>query len=221
MKRLILLCLGVLLAVGCAHVPFQETPLVSLESSEPRSVVEQFQANLPESFKLLNTVVFEYTWQKFLGLGYIDIDRRDSVFKVVCLNPMGVQLFELSGDRNTVVTHNALAPLMQYGDLPTAVGNDIRLIYFDLVPTADAQIWKRKYKITFRQSSGPGFKEYVFAGADRDLVEKNYYENNEIVCRIAYYEYREQSGKRYPQGIILTNYKYGYQLTVRQKELYP
>lgn len=220
MKRLVLLCLGVMIAFGCVSIPFQETPLVSLESSEPRSVVEHFQANLPESFKLLNTVVFEYTGRKFLGLGYIDIDRRNDVFKVVCLNPMGVQLFELSGDRDTIVTHNALAPLLQYGDLPTAVGNDIRRIYFDLVPAADAHIWKGKYKIAFRHSSGPGLKEYLFAGADRDLVEKNYYENNEIVWRIAYYEYRVQNGKRYPQGIVLTNYQYGYQLTVRQKELY-
>jgi hypothetical protein len=220
MRRLVLICLGVLFVGGCARVPFQETPLVSLESSEPRSIIEHFQAHLPDSFKLLNTVVFEYTGQKFLGLGYIDIDRLTDVFKVICLNPMGVQLFELSGDRNTIVTHHALAPLLQYGDLPTAVGNDIRRIYFDLVPAADALIWKRKYKITFRQSTGSGLKEYVFAGADRDLVEKNYYENSEIVWQIAYYEYREQNGQRFPQGIVLTNYKYGYQLTVRQKELY-
>ena len=155
-----------------------------------------------------------------MGIGYIDINRLNGVFKVVCLNPLGVQLFELSGDRNTIVTRNAMPALMKYGDLPAAVGADIRRIYFDLVPSERAHIWKSKYKINFRQSYGSGVMEYEFAGKGRELVEKAYYENDEIVWRISYYEYREQNGKHYPQGIIMINYKYGYQLTVRQKELY-
>jgi Protein of unknown function (DUF3261) len=169
---------------------------------------------------LVNTVVFEYSWKTFMGIGYIDIDRQNSLFKVVCLNPLGVQLFELSGDRNTIVTRNALPALMQYGDLPTAVGTDIRRIYFDLVPSDKARIRKSKYNITFSQPCGSGVMEYEFAGEGRELVEKAYHENDEIIWRISYYEYREQNGKHYPQGIIMNNYKYGYQLTVRQKELY-
>jgi hypothetical protein len=220
MKRLIIILMCVFFATGCARVPFQETPLVPLESVDPHSVLENFQAGMPVNFQVLNSVVFEYNWRKFLGIGSVDIDRRDSQFKLVCLNPMGVKLFELSGDRNTIVTHFALDALMQYGDLPTAVGNDIRRIYFDMVPSATAQISRGKYRISFRQPAGSGEMEYVFAGKDRDLVEKSYYENDDLVWRVSYYEYREQNGKHYPQGIVLVNYQYGYQLTVRQKELY-
>jgi len=61
--------------------------------------------------------------------------------------------------------------------------------------------------------------EYEFAGIGLELVEKVYYENDEMIWRISYYEYREHNGKLYPHGIIMINYKYGYQLTVRQKEL--
>ena len=220
MVRLATLLIGVLLVAGCAHVPFQETKRVSFASVEPKSVVEQFKANSPVNFQLLNSVVFEYSWKTFMGIGYIDINRQDSTFKVVCLNPLGVQLFELSGDRNSIVTHSAMPALMQYGDLPTAVGNDIRRIYFDLLPSEKARVWKGKYKVNFWQPYDSGVMEYEFAGEGRQLVEKVYYENDEIIWRISYYEYVLHNGKHYPQGIIMTNYRYGYQLTVRQKELF-
>jgi hypothetical protein len=119
-----------------------------------------------------------------------------------------------------MVTGSALPALKQYGDLPSAVGRDIRRIYFDLVPTDKATFWKGKYKINFRQPYGSGVMEYEFAGIGQELVEKSYYENDELMWRISYYEYREQNGKHYPQGMIMINYQYGYQLTVRQKELY-
>ena len=218
--RFVTLLIWLLFVAGCANVPFQKARQVSFESVDPKSVVEQFKANSPENFQLLNSVVFEYSWKTFMGIGYIDIDKQNSLFKVVCLNPLGVQLFELSGDKNTIVIQNAMPALMQYGDLPTAVGNDIRRIYFDLVPSDKARIWKSKYKVNFWQPYGSGVMEYEFAGIGRGLVEKVYYENDEIVWRISYYEYREQNGKYFPQGIIMINYKYGYQLTVRQKELF-
>lgn len=219
-RCVILLMIGVLLVAGCTHIPFEETRRVSFESVDPKSVVEQFKANTPENFQLLNSVVFEYSWKTFMGIGYVDINRKDDLFKVVCLNPLGVKLFELSGDRNAILTHDAIPPIMQYGDLPTSVGIDIRRIYFDLLPSPNAQPCKRKYDLTFRQPSGSGEMEYVFAGAGRALVEKSYFENDEIIWRVSYYEYREHNEKQYPQGIVFINYKYGYQLTVRQKELY-
>ncbi|MFA4830297.1 MAG: hypothetical protein WC594_13885, partial [Thermodesulfovibrionales bacterium] len=61
--------------------------------------------------------------------------------------------------------------------------------------------------------------EYVFAGADGNMVEKNYYEDNTLIWRVSFYEYRQKDGKIYPGGIILNNYKYGYSLTVRLKEI--
>jgi hypothetical protein len=218
MNKLVVTIMLVVFANGCHTVPFQETTLVPLSSEQPQSIVERFQANMPVRFQLLNTIVFEYNWRKFSGIGYVDINRQDKTFKVVCLNPMGVKLFELEGDRNSIVTHYAIAALTQYGDLPAAVGNDIRRIYFDMVPSAEAHSWKRKYKINFRQFIGPGYIEHVFAGAGGDLIEKNYYEDNRLVWQVSYYEYRERSGKRYPQGIIFSHYQYGYRLTVRQKE---
>jgi len=207
-----------LFLAGCGTVPFQETRLVLLGSEDPRNRVEHFQKGIPASFQLLTTVIFEYNSRKFSGIGTVRINRPEGVFRVAGMNPLGVKLFELSGDQNSVTSHYAIADFSRYGDIATAVGNDIRRIYFNLVPGPEATIWKRRYKLIFRQPSGPGFLEYVFAGTGGDLIEKNYYDEDGIVWRVSYYEYHDQDGKHWPQGIVLIHYQYGYRLTMRQKE---
>jgi hypothetical protein len=220
MKSILSLIILVLVADGCTTAPFRETERVPLENESAQGLVLRYQANMPDSFQLLNSIVFEYNWRTFTGIGYLDIDRRNNVFSVACLNPMGVKLFELSGDRNSITNRYTIAALNRYGDITTVVGNDIRRIYFDLVPSTDARVSKGKYAVRFRQSAGAGFLEYVFAGSDGDLIEKNYYDDDGIVWRASYYEYRQQDGKRFPLGIVFLHYNYGYRLTVRQKELH-
>jgi hypothetical protein len=219
MRRSVIILLLAFIA-GCTSVPFQDTARVSLDSLDPKSVVDQFKTKLPGSFQLLSTVVFEYNGRTFPGLGTIDLNRTDRVFKLACMNAMGVKLFELSGDAGSTKTHYALAALTQYGDIGTAVGIDIRRIYFDLVPSPDALLWRRTEQLHYRQFYGPGFLEFVFAGAHGDLIAKRYYEDNQLAWEVLYYEYRDQLGKRFPQGIVFINYQNGYRLTVRQKELY-
>ena len=221
MTRLIACVVWVVLVAGCAHGPFTDTPPVSLESVEPARLLEDFKARLPQQFQLLNTVVFQRSGVSFTAIGYLDINRHDNLFRVVCLNPLGVQLFELSGDRSTITTHSVLPPLMKYGDLPGVVGADIRRIFLDPAPAADAQVWRSRNSISFWQHSGPGRMQYVFAGSGHDLVEKNYYEYGETVWSVSYHDYFEVNGKRYPRGIVLDNHRHGYTLTVRHKELFP
>lgn len=219
MKRFVLLFILQLFIAGCSTVPFQETRLVLLGSEDPRNRVERFQKGIPASFQLLTSVVFEYNSRKFSGIGTVQINRSNGVFRVAAMNPLGVKLFELSGDQHRVTSHYTIADFSRYGDIATAVGNDIRRIYFNLVPGPEASIWKRRYKLIYREPSSPGFLEYVFAGTDGDLIEKNYYEEDGIVWKASYYEYQDQDGKRWPQGIVFIHYQYGYRLTIRQKEL--
>jgi len=219
MTRTVLLCILMFVSTGCASIPFQETVLVPIGSGDPRTLVERFQKNMPASYHLLNTIVIEYAWRKFTGIGFVDIDTRNKQFKVVCLNPMGVKLFELSGDQNKTTTHYAIPALTKNGDVATAIGDDIRRIFFDPVPSSDARIGKGKYKIRFQQPFEPGSMEYVFGGEVPDLIEKNYYGNDGIVWRTSYYEYRDWDGMRFPQGIIFHQYQYGYRLIIRVKEI--
>lgn len=209
-----------LLLAGCAPLPFRETPKVAMAAVEPQRMLEQYRLELPEHFQLLSSVVFDYRWRAFAGIGLVEIDRPARTFRIVCLNPLGVKLFELSGDAEHTEAHFVMPALLdQGGDFAGTVGEDIRRIYFDLLPAPEAKVVRRRYAIVFRQAHGSGVLEHVFAGAGADLVEKNYYdENDDLVWRVSYYEYRMADGKRYPQGVILANYRHGYRLTVRPKE---
>ncbi len=207
-----------LLIAGCSSVPFQSTVLVPLEAGDPWNIVQRFQESTPQRFQLLNTVVFEYNFRKFSGIGMVRVNSVSGVFHAVGMNPMGVKLFELSGDGRSVTSRYEIEALTRYGDIAAAVGNDIRRIYFDLVPGKEALIRKRTDKLVFRQPAGGGFLEYVFAGAAGDLIEKKYYDDDGIRWRVSYYEYRDQNGKRRPQGIVFIHYDYGYRLTIRHKE---
>jgi len=202
-------------------VPFKEAEFVPMEVSDPYVVVERFRSVNPEHFQMLNTIVFEYNnWITFGGIGYVEINTADYFYKVACMNHMGVKLFEVSANRDGVLSQYAIGPLADKGDIARTVGDDIRRMYFDLVPRPDAWSWMRNTTLIFRQSFGAGVLEYVFAGRAGDLIEKRYYEEDGIVWKASYYEYRDQDGKRWPQGIVFIHYSHGYRLIVRQKELH-
>jgi len=218
MRRLAAALLAVLLA-GCASAPFKEAARVPLENVDPQRVVEGFRNSVPERFQLLNTIVFEYNWFTFGGIGYLDIDAKDHSYKVACMNHMGVKLFEISGNSDGVLSQSAIGTLADKGDIARAVGDDIMRVYFDLVPSAQANIAHKNNRLLFRQPSGEGALEYLFAGEPTVLRTKTYYEDNRAVWRVSYYEYLEKDGKRFPTGIILQHYRHGYRLIVRQKEI--
>jgi len=216
-RAVLLLALFWLLA-GCAELPFPPGDLVPLGTTEPATVVEKYQRATPEKFSQLNSIVFEIAGQKFLGIGFLDIDRTDRTFRVICLNPMGVKLFDLSGDDHGTTLNFAIEPLTRFGDIATAVGNDIRRIYFGLAPRRNATPRVGSRRITFGGGVPDGYQEHVYAGRDGDLVEKRMYDDRSISWSVGYFDYQEREGKRFPRGIVLTDYRGGYQLTIREKE---
>ncbi len=219
MKRIVAVCMVIALAAGCSSIPFKETAPAAFDTTDPRAVVERFKAGMPDDFKVLSSIVFEYYWISVAGIGYVDINTQDELYKVACLNHMGVKLFEFEGNRNGLISQYAIGPLASAGNIAEAVGTDIRRVYFDLLPTPDARIIRRKNKLVFRQRSGWGALEYAFGGADGNLLKKTYIEDNRAVWRVSYYDYQQKDGKLYPMGIVFSNYRYGYRLIVRQKEI--
>jgi hypothetical protein len=220
MKRY--LVAGALLAIlaGCGSVPFRGEERVPIAASEPRAAAEHFRTMVPDKFYLLSSIVFEYNFRSISGIGYVDIDVASGVYKVMCMNQLGVKLFEFYGDRNGLISQYAIEPLARQGNIAAAVGEDIKRIYLDLMPDPDAsRAVKRKYAVIFRQKSGDGELEYQFSGRGPCLSRKTYSEDQQAIWRVSYYEYEEKNGKLYPMGIVFTNYKYGYRLIVRVKEI--
>jgi hypothetical protein len=190
-----------------------------LGSVDPQLALKEFASSLPDRFQVINTIVFKYKWHSFSALGYIDVNSELKTFAVSCMNPVGIKLFELSGDKDSISTNFVLKELLAKGDLPRVVGEDIRRIYFDNVPSQEAKAQKDRYRVIFSEPSGSGVMKYIFAGSQAMLIEKRYYEKNRLFWSVFYYEYRQDHGKFYPAGIMLRNYRFGYNLIVRLKEV--
>ena len=60
---LIILCCSGL--VGCRSIPFKETVLVPLHIEDPENCSCAFNQQTPDSFTLLNSLVFNYYWHLF------------------------------------------------------------------------------------------------------------------------------------------------------------
>ena len=222
MRRLALLGLGILGTLGCSGVPFREVDPVSLEGVDPEAVRERFASSLPVAFRIVNTVTFEFKGKAFAAIGYTEVDTARRTFTVIGLHPAaGVKLFEVSGDSQNTESSYALEAFTTHGDISRVVGDDTRRMYFDRLPGSDATVSRERYRLVFRQQAEAGEVELVFAGGEGALVEKHYYEGGRKIWSVAYYEYRRDNGKLYPDGIILDHHQYGYRLLVRLKEIRP
>jgi hypothetical protein len=168
---------------------------------------------------LLSSIVFEYNFRSLSGIGYLDIDTVSGGYKVMCMNQLGVKLFEFQGDRDGLISSYAIEPLARQGDIAAAVGEDIKRIYLDLIPAGTARATKREHAVVFRQRSGKGALEYEFSGQGPDLAAKTYREDHRAVWRVSYDEYRLMNGRLYPLRVQFRDYRHGYRLTVRMKEI--
>ncbi len=220
MRTFLLAGLVVWVLSACAtSMPFKEPVLGPLANTDPQAVIDRFRSAAPDEFRLVSTIVFDYHWFTVSGIGYVEIDRVGGRYKVVCMNQLGVKLFEFEGDRNGLVRQYAIEPLARAGNVAEAVGKDIQRIYLDLTPSSVSRRRSGKNTLIVRERAGEGSIDYEFAGPDGNLLKKTYREDHRAVWRVSYYDYQEKNGKLYPAGIIFANYRYGYRLIVRQREI--
>ncbi len=206
---------------GCAGIPFQKAGRVPIGKIEPSEIKEQFALMLPEKFRIINSMVFEYKGEAVSFIGYSDVDALEKIFTVVGLNQVGIKLFELTGNNDKTELKFAIEEFTKRGNFADAVADDIKKIYFNRLPGAGAKASREKYEIVFARNENGATIEHVFAGAGNLLVEKRCTVDNIALWNVYYYEYRIENGKLYPAGIILENYKYDYRLILRLKEIRP
>jgi hypothetical protein len=216
--KLVFLTIIILSCAGCRSIPFRNIDYVALDNVDPEGLRQEFQKLTAQKLQVINSIVFQYKWRSFVALGYTQLDLENNTFEVSCMNPVGIKLFELTGDRNTIKANFVLEELLQKGDLPLAVGEDIRRIYFDLAPSAQAEVQKEKYRIIFTQPYKDGQMQYIFAGHKHLLIEKHYYEKKRRIWSVFYYDYLFSNNKLYPAELLLKHRRFGYNLIIRLKE---
>ncbi len=101
----------------------------------------------------------------------------------------------------------------------TSVAEDIRRIYFDLLPSPRAQVAVRRHRVVFSESTGDGTLRHVFGGENLVLLEKSFRQGWFRRWRVMYYEYEPNKGWLVPRGIVLHNRRYNYRLVVKIRDL--
>ena len=163
MKHWLALCVLIFLVVfpvsGCSSVPFQKPASVSMEQENPATVRERFKQRLPLRYSLLNTITFKFNpfkKKQISALGSITVDTSGHEFTAVCINPLGVKLFEIFSNSHETTSRFAIGELAKKQDLAKAVAADIKRVYFDLVPSTEAETKNRRYRIDFKEPSREG-----------------------------------------------------------------
>lgn len=219
-KRIIVIIIGltVVFNSGCAGF-FSKASFIPVKDICHYHTAEEFALALPLEFALINTIIFKYRSRAMSAIGYTAANIGEDIFSVVCLNPVGIKLFELNGDSKSVDCKFAIKELAEKSNFADTIAKDIRKIYFDRVPAPGAEIRKKKHRIIFREPKDEGIMEYVFSGAENFLVQKQYYCRKRRIWSVFYYDYCRKGGKLYPFKIILKHYQYRYQLVVYLKEI--
>lgn len=216
-KPAIIIVALLLLLTGCATIPFEQPQLTDIGDISGVEYVKQFQAHIPASADLLTTVVFNGWGKTFSSLGLIKYDQSDGSFLIAGLTQMGIKIFELAGDREQLTRSYTMPQIPKPKRFTRALADDIRHIYFDWLPPADAKPAKNKNTVVFTALHNSGKIEYTYGGAQPTLLTKRCYNRNDrLLWKATYYEYQThgEDGMLYPRGIVLNNYQYGYRLTV-------
>ncbi len=204
---------------GCGHRLFHEVKLVSVQDVDPEKVINDFSKALPKEFTIIDAIVFKYRGRAITGIGYTKINREKNDFKTVCLNPAGVKIFEIQGSAKENKTNFMLDKFDALGDAGMKIAEDIRRIYFQIVPLGHAKIIKKEKTIIFRQKKDSGHLEYVFGGVDNLLIRKKYYQKEKLIWTVSYYRWEKHQEKIYPEKVVFKNHKYNYQLVSHLKEV--
>ena len=217
MRKLIFLALMIL--CGCSFVPFEKTKYVLINDVKPEDILRKHIALTPTSFKIVNTVIFQYRTRKFLSLGYLSVDMNEKAFELAGMNSLGIKLIEIAAKNKEVTVNNVIEEIAKRGNITKVLVKDIYRIYFGQMPINKAQVNVGDKEVVFIQTDDAGKTEYVFAGKDNHLIEKAHYQGKKKVWSVQYFEYMHKDGKVYPKGIVYKNHLHKYKLIINTKEI--
>lgn len=213
---------GVFAVSGCATAPapWLEAPAVDTGAWRAPVVRAEFARTLAPAFHAVHGVVFTCRGRAMTALGVTDVDRAAGAFAAACLTPSGLTLFNVAMCDGVVTTRFAAAAFNPFGDAGRAVGTDIWRVHFDCLPDTNAIVTNTGHELRFTSAREGGALVHVFAGADRLLARKYACDaGGHIIWDVQYADYRRVGEYRFPFLTRLTNFRYGYTLDVRAKEI--
>jgi len=218
LSTLIAASVSLILVTGCAPAPFALSPLPTLSNPDPLTLRDTFAASIPPHFISDDSVIIYAPFHRLAVLGVLRVDRAAGTFELAGLNQIGVQIFELGGDRNGNIVRFAIPPLDQQREVLLSIAADVRRIYFDLLPADGAKVDVRPTFVRFRQPANSGTLIYEFGGQPTVLLEKRFAGWLGTIWRVRYFDYAISNGSLYPRGVVMDNAQYHYRIVIKNRQ---
>ena len=207
------------LLTGCAAEPFTRPTLPLLKNPDPQAVRDSLAHAVPDRFTSDDTVIIQAPFRNDLAvLGVLRVNRPAGTFELVGLNQLGVKLFHLAGDSHGNTIRFAVPPLMEHKDLLMGIAEDIRRMFFDLVPGSGAEVDVGSTTIEFSEKTLQGKIVYEVGGDPAVLLDKHLAGFFGAKWRVRYFKYASASGSLYPHGIVMDNSQYHYRIIVKNRD---
>lgn len=213
------LILGMTLLTSCASVPFVTVPTPVLHDPDPAAIRSAWSANLPIRFTTEDTVVIEFPGNSLALLGFLHVDRAAGTFEVQGMNHLGWRAFLISGDPRKTEVLFAAPPLAEQPKVLQSIAQDIRCMYFDLVPDQAAQVRVEARSVRYTEDRPDGGIEFIMGGKDSVLLEKRLTRWIWPVWSVKFYEYTPAEEGVFPRGTVLDNARYHYRIVVKNRSL--
>jgi len=219
--RIALYALFLLILVGCVpqYRPLLQDEKIHENGHDALRILEDFSNAMPRELRLVQSIVFRKSFISMSAMGFTHIDQDLGSFAVVGLSPMGVKLFETKGDQSSIEHAYALENFTKRGDFIGTLAQDIKAIYFDLLPSRRSMFHVGTNEITFRQTKGARKFELVFDRKSGNLKEKRGFNGNHRVWRVFYSDPQDVDGKWIPGEILFKHERHRYQLSLILKEI--
>ncbi len=204
---------------GCTVEPFTRAPLPPLKNPNPQNIRTALAQTLPDKFTSDDTVIIQAPFRNDLAvLGVLRVNRPAGTFELVGLNQLGVKLFHLAGDSHGDTIRFAVPPLMTHKDLLLAVAEDIRRMFFNVVPDSAAETDIGPTSIEFTEKTPQGEIVYEVGGDPPILLDKRLVGFFGTIWHVGYFKYATSSNTLYPRGIVMDNSRYHYRIIVKNRD---
>jgi hypothetical protein len=215
MRRIAQVILGalLLLAGGCASVPFARTELTPTHPRTARELSRGIFSSEAGSLLIRQSALFELQGMKVPIAGIMKLDLASKEARLVGMNDMGVKLYDISVTAASSQAHFVIPDLARYPGFAEAVALSVRRIFLDPVPSPGDTLKRTPEEYLLSREGGAGTLRFSFGGADAQLLEKSCRGPAES-WRVRYYQYQRQQGRLVPGGIVLDDDRAGYRLTL-------
>jgi len=216
---------GLLLSLPACRTVYQRPEFAKFaKDPSPLIVFNNFKCRYLTKATLYQNAIIDIKGRSMAAIGLCSYDTDRQYIALSLLAPTGIKLIEVAEFNGKRRRAFAIAEIASGDKAVNGIADDIKRIYFQ--PTVqpinyssnDTSItfyWtfkNKKLKLKFGKSPDKELGETL-------LFEKHIYINNTLIGSVFYYDYKKINNKIVPMRIRYENYKYDYNLILKNNEV--